>query len=298
MLQKYVQSLKAVEAEEVFDLVLYRPLAFPLVLALVPTPVTPNQVTLLSFLVTLAAALLYGMAAPRALLAAGIVYFVSRVLDCVDGQLARAGKGGSKLGKLYDGLADYFGHAAVFVGLGFALGHGALGRGLALPAAPGLVLPAWLWALLAGLSLVYLSILADKYKNEYLTRRFGDRKTPEEELREMREELGRARGLERLLLRVFTAYLALQSRMGRGSRGGEESPAARELYCRRNRAPLFAWNLVGPSMQASLLVLFSVIDRLDLFVLSVVLFLNLATVPLHLWQAAVNRSVRRDAASA
>jgi hypothetical protein len=285
-----MQSLKAVEAEEVFDLILYRPLAFPLVVLLTPTPVTPNQVTLVAFGIAVGAGCLYGIATPTAVALAGVVYFVSRVFDCVDGQLARAQKSGSKLGKFYDGLSDYFGHAAIFVGLAFAYGGGEFSRPLPLPLFGVVTLPAFAWAGLTGLSLVYVSVLADKYKNEYLSRKVPGRATPEEELGDLRVELEQSSGLTRVLLSVFTSYLALQARLGKG--GGEGNEHTREIYCRHNKATLFAWNLLGPSMQASFLVALSILGRVDLFIPFIIIFFNLATIPFHLWQWLVNRRVR------
>jgi hypothetical protein len=283
--------LKAVEAEELFDLFLYRPLGWPLVLALIPTPITPNQVTLVTFLVTVAAGVLYWQASTTFIMLGGVAYFVSRVLDCVDGQLARARGGGSKLGKLYDGLSDYVGHVAVFIGLGFAFGRGDLSHEVSLFG--WFSLPVWIWAFIAGFSLIYQCILADKYKNEYLTRKFPDRKPPEEELRELEMERDEASGIEKLLLRIFTAYLRLQNwpSDGEGEEPSEDE-TARKLYCKSNRWPLFAWNLLGPSMHANLIVIFSLMGRVDLYIPTVFLIMNLATVPLHLMQWLVNRSVR------
>ncbi len=253
------------------------------------TRVTPNQVTLAAFLVTLAAGLLYGLSTPCAITAGGIVYFVSRILDCVDGQLARAKSQFSKLGKLYDGLSDYFGHAAVMVGLGFAIGRGDLSRQV--PLLPGLEISAWLAAVLAGFSLIYQCFLADKYKNEYLSRKFPNRKPPAEELREFEEERSKSGGMERFLLGIFIGYLKLQNRPA-GEVVVVEDSKARETYCRANRITLFAWNMLGPSMHANLIVLFSLLDRAELYVPATVIIMNIATLPLHVFQKVVNMYAR------
>ena len=50
LFQEYRSMLKAPELEEILDLVLFRPVAFVLVKLLQPTPITPNHVTLFSFL--------------------------------------------------------------------------------------------------------------------------------------------------------------------------------------------------------------------------------------------------------
>lgn len=275
-------------------MVLYRPLAFPLVLLLARTPVTPNQVTLAAFLVTVLTGALYFKATTECIVAAGLVYLASRILDCVDGQLARAKSQFSKLGKLYDGLSDYFGHIAVMIGMGFAFGSGDLSEQI--PLLSGFMLPAWLAAVLSGFSLVYQCILADKYKNEYLSRKFPNRKPPSEELKEFEIEKSKSSGIEKLLLTVFIGYLKIQNRPDDRNQV-QESAKAREIYCLGNRKTLFAWNLLGPSMHANLIILFSVIDRIELYAPAAIIAMNLATLPLHLWQWHTNKSLRKEIAT-
>lgn len=71
------------------------------------TRITPNQVTFLSFLVAVAAGAMlvfgpgYGW-----LLGAAVVYEISFILDCADGQLARLRGTTSKVGHLLDFLMD------------------------------------------------------------------------------------------------------------------------------------------------------------------------------------------------
>ena len=57
LVEEYKRSLKMPEAEEVFDLIFYRPLAFVFVKLVYRSPVTPNQVTLLSMIAGLIAAI-------------------------------------------------------------------------------------------------------------------------------------------------------------------------------------------------------------------------------------------------
>ena len=88
---------------------IHRPLARRVVALLVRTPITPNQVTLLSALVGVAAALAVARGAHEARWGAigGVLLFVSVVLDCCDGQLARARQISSTYGAILDGVADY-----------------------------------------------------------------------------------------------------------------------------------------------------------------------------------------------
>jgi phosphatidylglycerophosphate synthase len=84
-----------------------RPVAAVLVDALKGTRVTPNQVTLASFVVAvLAAALLVVLPGRTGLIVAVLVYQASYVLDCADGMLARWRGIASPAGHLLDFLMD------------------------------------------------------------------------------------------------------------------------------------------------------------------------------------------------
>jgi hypothetical protein len=85
----YIKSLKSVEVEEYFDLVVYRPLGFVFVKLVYHTPLTPNQITILSAIAGLAGGVCIGMGTPAMLVTAAILLIVYDVLDCADGQLAR-----------------------------------------------------------------------------------------------------------------------------------------------------------------------------------------------------------------
>src|SRR5262249_40392160 len=100
---------RPLEAEELVDLHLPRPIAPALLPGLLASRITPNQVTLLSGVIGVAAGLLLLAArtAPAALLVAALLLFLSVVLDCADGQLARARGIHSNAGATLDGIADY-----------------------------------------------------------------------------------------------------------------------------------------------------------------------------------------------
>jgi phosphatidylglycerophosphate synthase len=84
-----------------------RPPAAVVVYALRATPVTPNQVTFLSAAVAaVACAMFLLLPGHGCLVAAAVVFELSFVLDCADGQLARLRKSASPLGHLLDFLMD------------------------------------------------------------------------------------------------------------------------------------------------------------------------------------------------
>ncbi|MDF3065514.1 MAG: CDP-alcohol phosphatidyltransferase [Polyangiaceae bacterium] len=84
-----------------------RPIAAVLVSAVAGTRVTPNQITLASFVVgILSAGLLVALPGHGGLIVAVLVYQASYVLDCADGMLARWRGVASPAGHLLDFLMD------------------------------------------------------------------------------------------------------------------------------------------------------------------------------------------------
>lgn len=112
-----VYALKSPDVEEWIDIVWHRPLAALVAMALLPTPIGPNLVTLGSLLLGLSAtgALIFSVLENDATwrILAAVLALGSVVFDCADGQLARAKGGGSRWGRILDGLVDF----AVLLGL-------------------------------------------------------------------------------------------------------------------------------------------------------------------------------------
>jgi len=104
------------------------PAARPLVYALKKTPVTPNQVTVLSALLAIIAAYFFSLGDTRSMIQGGIIFEISLILDSVDGELARAKGMASEWGRIVDGIGDYVSSIAVLIGLmiGFPDSKGAL----------------------------------------------------------------------------------------------------------------------------------------------------------------------------
>ena len=89
---------------------------------------TPNALTLIGFLITVAGA---ALAAAGLWLAAGIIVFLGGAFDMFDGALARATGRASKVGAFLDSVFDRWGESVVYIGIvvgclgaGFNLGAG------------------------------------------------------------------------------------------------------------------------------------------------------------------------------
>ncbi len=119
-----VYALKSPDVEEWIDIVWHRPIAALLAMLLVPTPIGPNLVTLGSFLLGLGATgvLLFSIETGERewRMLAGVLAFASVIFDCADGQLARAKGGGTRWGRILDGLVDFLVLLGLYVAMWYA----------------------------------------------------------------------------------------------------------------------------------------------------------------------------------
>ncbi|HEU4589206.1 MAG TPA: CDP-alcohol phosphatidyltransferase family protein [Gemmatimonadales bacterium] len=156
MTQPTALAAKGRLVEEWIDLHFFRPLGYGIARRLVPSRVTPDQVTLASLLIGLAAGhLLYYESATLNLL--GVVLFVvSDIFDSADGQLARMRGTSTRFGRILDGVSDNLRFVNLYLHLVFRL----VGAG-------------WGWealglAALAGLSHSFQSAAVDFIRQAYL----------------------------------------------------------------------------------------------------------------------------------
>lgn len=153
-------GFKPREVEEVIDYYFHRPLASLLVKLLLPLPITPDQVTLLSAAVGLLAGLVMSLAVWHSLAwvtVGGFVLLLSILLDCADGQLARIRGQCSPVGRILDGTMDVAAPTSVLLGFGVVL----VARG-------GTFEYVWPVGLAAACSLVLHTSQYDGVKNLYL----------------------------------------------------------------------------------------------------------------------------------
>ena len=109
-------TIKPVEVEELIDLFVHRPLAHLIARAAYPTAITPDQLTLCSMFVGIAAGWCTWSSLARGsayLAVGGVLLIASAVVDCSDGQLARMRQSSSRFGRMLDGLVDAIVQAAV-----------------------------------------------------------------------------------------------------------------------------------------------------------------------------------------
>jgi phosphatidylglycerophosphate synthase len=159
----YWQSLKSLDVEEPVDLYVHRPLAYLLARALYPTPISPNVVTIGSMVVGVyAAVLMVSPSVPHHFQWAALCAFLSTVLDCADGQLARLRKTSSVIGRMLDGTADVIVTAAILVAGGYYIIQKYAGD------SPWLMLAAALFTLISGVATSIQTTLFDHYKTVFM----------------------------------------------------------------------------------------------------------------------------------
>ncbi|HLF15650.1 MAG TPA: CDP-alcohol phosphatidyltransferase family protein [Bacteroidota bacterium] len=291
MFDGYRKSLKHPEAEELFDLGFYRPLAWLFVRAVHRTPVTPNQVTMLSLAASLAAAYCFAFGGLSLLWAGAAWYAVANILDCADGQLARVQGSGTPNGRLVDGIADYVGTAAIFLGIG--IGFSGLGMNL------------WPETVVAGLSSVFHAMIFDHRQNSFIAARRGD---GDFHRREMEKHLGGgitvpdgagtngARADEvgpdgpgtlrgntpsaGLVSRLYVGYIRIQHHLMDWFLPAPVGDGQAAALRPEDGTMIRLWSFLGPTTNRSALIAFALIGRVDLFLWAVI-------VPGNLWLAAV-----------
>ncbi len=129
---------------------LNRPLSLRLSRLLAALPVTPNQISITSFVLCLIAAGLMASGSAKMLILGGLLAQFASVLDGCDGEIARLKYQASDYGGWLDAVLDRYGDAALILGLTWAL-------------APEQGNMAWLLGSLALAGSFMASYTADKY---------------------------------------------------------------------------------------------------------------------------------------
>ena len=88
---------------------------------LIRTPVTPNQVTIISLVIGIVAAVFFSHGAYTSTIIAGVFYFISTVFDQCDGEVARLKHMETEFGRKLDILVDDMANAVIVIGITIAV---------------------------------------------------------------------------------------------------------------------------------------------------------------------------------
>ena len=116
---KTVSSFSFIHKYLPADRYIVRPPAALLVRAVLGTSVTPNQLTVVSFLLGLAGGLVYLGGTPLFFALAGCLVMLSTIFDSADGMLARTKNMASRFGAYLDLFLDRIADYAVLLGMSF-----------------------------------------------------------------------------------------------------------------------------------------------------------------------------------
>ena len=104
-----------------FERLYMRPLSLRLTRVLMHTRITPNAISWITLALALVSALLIALPAHGAIIAGGLLHMFMRVVDCIDGEIARLRYQGSVFGAWLDTIGDGIGIAAFIAGVTWQL---------------------------------------------------------------------------------------------------------------------------------------------------------------------------------
>jgi len=260
----YSASTKSAVSDELINTYAIRPMAGLIVRLLYRTPATPNGVTALSVVAGCCAAFLYAQGVAGYTVAAGLLVTLKDVLDAADGQLARARQRFSRKGRFFDSIGDFVVDLLVFAALGWALvrltGHAAF--------APA----AFLGFLGTTLRVSYHVFYQTSYlhlKGSYTINRITEDVTPED-----RGADRLTQALQRIFLFLYGWQDRLMFRLDEWSRAGLPHQANIDAGWYGDRIGLRLSGLMGLGTELFILMLFSLVDRLDLYLAVNLVVLN------------------------
>ena len=274
---EFKQSLKTVDSEEILDLYIFRPISFLLVKLIYNTNITPNQISTVALVFGILSGILYGFGTYEFLLLGSASFFICNTLDCMDGQLARLKKNGTKIGRVIDGFIDYTTSVSVFLGLGFAM-----------TSITGDPLYSWGLTIAAGISKALQNMLFDHYRNLYLEYGYNKVSDIDSEILEYSEEWERLKNengklIEKLLVKSYIGYSKIQKKLAKHI----SLKATQEEYIEKNKSILRMWSWIGSTTHMVALIVFSIFNRIDLYLIYSVTLGNVVMLLLKIRQERI-----------
>ncbi len=137
---------------------------------LVKTPVTPNQLSLLNFLLTLVVAWLVAGGKPVNTIIGGFLFQFASIFDGCDGEVATLKLMDSKQGAMFDTIMDYLSYIVFIIGVTMGAYH--------------ITHNNWMWVFMAGI--VVFVIIAVRFGLQYLGKDSGSMKDFAHEMNQMK----------------------------------------------------------------------------------------------------------------
>lgn len=285
--REYKNSLKMAEVEEIIDLILYRPLAFLLVISVYRTKIKPDHLTLIAMVMGITGGFFYSLGSHLTCIIGALFYLLFNIFDCSDGQLARIKKNGTSVGRLLDGIADYIAAIAIYTGI--VIGY---------TNKPGQPSAFVLLIALAGISIIVQESLVDYFRTRFLDIVLERKDTYNDELNEYKNEyklLKTKKGnrFHKYVVLIYLTYSRIQDNLTAKRKKVKFLNATPEVYYKRNRIIMRFWVLMGPSAKITALILCSFFCRFDIFLWIVIGGFNILAVLLWIIQYQIDKSLER-----
>jgi phosphatidylglycerophosphate synthase len=236
-------ATKGDDVEEWLDLRFFRPIGARITNVLYPTPVTPDQVTLISLVIGLAAGHLFFYTSPWLNASGFALFIISDLFDSADGQLARRRGTSTRLGRALDGSSD----GLRFLNLGVHL------------VARLVLFGGWSWAaaillaVVAAFSHMTQSATIDFVRHAFLA--LGKGKGSELDVDDV-ELPPNISWFQRITTRIYLSYARLQARLFpqtvalvRAAREGRVAGGTTVAYQTRIRPLLFWCQWLGQNVR-------------------------------------------------
>jgi len=287
--EEYKKSLKHIEAEEPLDLYFYRIISFLFVKIILPLPITPNQISIAALIMGVISAVFYALGSKEVFLIAAVFYAMYYLFDLSDGQVARLKKNGTRIGRIVDGIADYVTHVSIYIGLGIGLGND---------------LNTWILVIATLICLMGQVILFDFYRNRYLEYMLGAVSLFGDDLKQFQQEyaeLKSARGklTEKTIYFLYLKYLGVQQLfISKAAKEQQIEKYDTVDFLKRNKLIIRFWSFMGSSLHITLLIIMSVLNRIDLYLYGILIVINIYAVLMVILQTLIDSKTKlaeRDA---
>jgi phosphatidylglycerophosphate synthase len=282
--REYKNTLKMAEVEEIIDLLIYRPIAFLLVISIYKTKIKPDHLTLAALVMGIVGGFYYSSGTRKGCIAGSLCYLLFNILDCSDGQLARRKKNGTSIGRLLDGIADYIAGIAVY--LGIAIGFSDI------PGQPSELL---ILLVISGISIIIQESLVDYFRTRFLDIVLQRQDTFYEGIDEYRKEYERLKKqkghwFSKAIVLIYLGYSQIQRNLAAKKKKVKLINATPGNYFKKNHIIIRFWVLMGPSAKITTLIICSLFLRFDIFFWIVIGGFNILALTLWIIQYRIDKN--------
>jgi len=280
----YKRSIKHEVFDETLALYILRPIAFIFVKLLYPTSITPNQVSLMTVIVGIMSGYFFSRGDVVSFVIAGSLYFLSLVLDCVDGMIARLKNNETPVGRIIDGLSDYIVGILVYIGMGIGFGKGLIDIKY-------LPFNYWWFIVIAAISHIFHAISVDYYRTEFMAHGLGKQISTLEEKNKFTAELDKIKHqknklFEKILIVVYLGYSHLQL-----FKKDKQKVYGRETYYNSNKLLIKLWFWIGPTASAFIIIISAFLFRPIIFFVFTIGLANIYMIILWIIQVKTNKKI-------